>query len=63
LAAEFAQMAARVQEREETLRKEVAQLRIQIDESKRKQEAQSIMDSDYYKSLKEKAKKLRQKNE
>lgn len=63
LAAEFAQMAARVQEREEILRKEVTQLRIEIDEAKRKQEAQHIMDSDYYKSLKEKAKKLRNRDE
>jgi len=63
LAAEFAQMAARVQEREETLRKEVAQLRIEIDEAKRKQEAKRIMDSDYYKSLKEKAQQLRRRDE
>jgi CRP-like cAMP-binding protein len=63
LAAEFAQMAARVQEREETLRKEVAKLRIEIDETQRKQEAQRIMGSDYYKSLKEKAKKLRDRDE
>jgi CRP-like cAMP-binding protein len=63
LAAEFAQMAARVQEREETLRKEVAQLRIEIDEVKRKQEAKRIMDSDYYKSLKEKAQQLRKRDE
>ncbi|MBN1146269.1 MAG: cyclic nucleotide-binding domain-containing protein [Anaerolineales bacterium] len=63
LAAEFAQMAVRVQEREETLRQEVAQLRIEIDEAKRKQEAKRIMDSDYYKSLKEKAQQLRRRDE
>ena len=63
LAAEFAQMAARVQQREETLRREVAQLRIQIDEVRRKQEADRIMGSEYFKSLKEKAKAMRQQQE
>ena len=62
LAAEFAQMAARVQEREETLKLEVAQLRIEIDEAKRKQDAARIMGSDYYKELKEKARKLRSRD-
>jgi CRP-like cAMP-binding protein len=63
LAAEFAQMAAKVQEREETLKKEVAQLRIEIDEARRKKEASQIMDSDYYRSLKEKVKALRRQSE
>lgn len=62
LAAEFAQMAARVQEREENLRREVQQLRIEIDETKRKQEAEKIMGSDYYKNLKERAKLLRERD-
>jgi CRP-like cAMP-binding protein len=62
LAAEFTQMAARVQEREEILRKEVLQLRIEIDQVKREQDAQRIMESDYYKSLKEKAKSLRKRD-
>ena len=59
LAAEFAQMSARVQEREETLRREVAKLRIEIDEAKRKRDSSRIMSSDYYKQLKEKAKQMR----
>jgi len=63
LAAEFTQMAACVQEREEVLRKEVLQLRIEIDQVKREQDSQRIMESDYYKSLKEKAENLRQKDE
>jgi CRP-like cAMP-binding protein len=63
LAAEFAQMATRVQEREDILRKEVAQLRIEIDEAKRKQEVQRIVGSEYYQSLKERAKELRERNE
>lgn len=60
LAEDFARMASRVQEREETLKKEVAQLKIEIDEARRSQEAQRIMGSDYYKSLKEKARQLRE---
>lgn len=60
LAAEFAQMAAKVQERENTLRQEVVQLRIEIDEAKRKREVETITQSDYYMSLKDKVKKLRQ---
>ena len=59
LAAEFAQMAARVQEREEVLKKEVIALRIEIDDTKRKQDAEKIMGSDYYKNLKERARLMR----
>jgi CRP-like cAMP-binding protein len=63
LAAEFAQMAGRVKEREETLKQEVAQLRIEIDEARRKQESSRIMGSDYYQSLKDKVKQLRQQRQ
>lgn len=63
LAAEFARMAALVRDREETLRREVAQLRIEIDQVKRHQEADRIMGSEYYKSLKEKAQSLRKREE
>jgi CRP-like cAMP-binding protein len=63
LAAEFTRMAALVRDREETLRREVAQLRIEIDQAKRHQEAARIMGSDYYKSLKEKAESLRKRDE
>jgi len=60
LAAEFAQMAARVQQREEVLRQQVIQLRIEIDEVKRKQEAEQIMSTDYFQTLREKIKRLRE---
>jgi hypothetical protein len=63
LAAECAQMAARVQQREEVLRREVAQLRIEIDENKRKKDVERIIGSEYYKSLKEKAAALRKQSE
>jgi CRP-like cAMP-binding protein len=63
LAADFVRMAARVQEREEKLQQEVAQLRIEIDETKRKQEVTQITGSKYYKSLKDKLKALREEDE
>jgi CRP-like cAMP-binding protein len=63
LAADFVRMAARVREREEKLQQEVAQLRIEIDETKRRQEVTQITESDYYISLKEKLKALRDEND
>jgi CRP-like cAMP-binding protein len=60
LAAEFAQMAAQVKAREDTLKKEVAQLRVEIDDARRKQEVKSITNSDYYHQLKEKMKAIRE---
>jgi len=59
LAAEFAQMAARVQEREDELRKQVYELRIAIDETKRKKDVEEIIESDYYRNLKKQAKSMR----
>jgi CRP-like cAMP-binding protein len=60
LAADFVRMAAQVRDREEKLQQEVVQLRIQIDENKRRQEVSQITESDYYLSLKEKLKALRE---
>lgn len=63
LAADFVRMAAQVREREEKLQQEVAQLRIEIDETKRKQEVTQITGSEYYKSLKDKLKALREEED
>jgi CRP/FNR family cyclic AMP-dependent transcriptional regulator len=63
LAADFVRMASRVREREEQLQQEVAQLRIEIDETKRHQEVSQITNSDYYMSLKEKLRALREQND
>jgi len=63
LAADFVRMAAQVREREEKLQQEVAQLRIEIDETKRRQEVARITGSEYYMSLKEKLKALREEND
>jgi CRP-like cAMP-binding protein len=62
LAAEFARMASLVKEREDILKQEVSQLRIEIDQAKRKQDAERIMGSDYYQSLKRKAEDLRKRS-
>jgi CRP-like cAMP-binding protein len=59
LAVEFAKMAANIKAREDKLRQEVVELRIEIDEVKRQQEARSIMDTDLFKELRIKAKQMR----
>lgn len=59
LAAEFTQMAVQVQQREEALRQEVLQLRIEIDDSKRKRHVEEITGSDYFQSLQQRARRLR----
>ena len=63
LAAEFTKMIACVQDREEDLRQQVFDLHIVIDEAKRKQDFEEIIESDFFQSLKDKAKCLRQKND
>lgn len=61
LAAEFARMAAQVREREDALREEIAQLQIEIDDTKRKRQVEEITESDYFKDIKSRAKHLRRK--
>jgi CRP-like cAMP-binding protein len=59
LAEEFTRMAVLVREREDQLRREIAQLRIEIDEKKRMQEVRQITESDYYRNLKDKLRAMR----
>ncbi len=61
LAAEFAQMAAQVQQREEDLRREVQELRIEINETKRQKQLEEITETDYFQTLQNQAKKLRER--
>lgn len=63
LAAEFAQMAAQVQQREEALREEIEELRLQIkiDEEKRQRQVDEIVESDYFQDIQARAKDLRRK--
>jgi CRP-like cAMP-binding protein len=63
LAAEFAKMATTVREREEALKREVAQLRIEIDVAKKQRQVDEIVESDYFKSLKSQAASLRAERE
>ncbi|MFN2225521.1 MAG: Crp/Fnr family transcriptional regulator [Anaerolineae bacterium] len=63
LAAEFARMATHVREREEELRQEIAQLKIEIDHTKRQQQVEEIVDTDFFQDIKSKARDLRRKRE
>ena len=63
LAAEFAQMAAQVQKREEALRAEIAELRIEIDEGKKARQVGEIVESEYFQNLRAQAQKLRRRQE
>ncbi len=60
LAAEFAKMAAKVQEREKELKREIAQLKIEINEAKRQEDVEEIKESDYFRSIQEQVKAMRQ---
>jgi CRP-like cAMP-binding protein len=61
LAADFAQMASKVQRREQELKQQVAKLKIEIDENKRKEDFEQIVQSDYYQSLLAKRDEIRKK--
>jgi len=53
-------MVKAVREREERLKNQVAQLRIQIDEKKRKKQVEEITETDYFQQLTKRAKTLRE---
>ena len=59
LARSFARMAGEVRAREERLRREVADLRIEIDEVKQAQRVAEITGSDYFQDLRGRAAELR----
>lgn len=63
LAADFAKMASQVKQREDELKKEVAMLKVEIDDSKRKQDVQEIVSSDYYQRIREQAEQMRKLRE
>ena len=60
LARTFRRMAAEVQAREERLKAQVAELRIEIDEAQQAQKVAEITDTDYFRSLRERADTLRE---
>jgi nitrate/nitrite-specific signal transduction histidine kinase len=57
----FEKMAHEVITREQRLREQVAQLRIEVDEAKKTSEVQRIVESDYFQDLQERAKKMRKR--
>ena len=62
LADVFQIMVAKVHQREDTLKKEVQQLRIEIDEVMRKQEVGQIVESAFFQELKSKARQMRRRS-
>jgi sensor histidine kinase YesM len=61
LARVFQTMAREVHARERQLQRQVAQLKIEIDEAKRQTEVAQIVDSDVFKNLQERAQRLRER--
>lgn len=54
------QMIEKVRGREENLRKQVEKLTIQVDEARRHQSVQEVVDTDFFRDLKSKAKDMRE---
>ncbi|MDH5506389.1 MAG: HAMP domain-containing protein [Anaerolineae bacterium] len=59
----FGSMAKEVIEREEKLRRQVAELRIEIDQTKQREEVIGIVETDFFKDLQSKASKMRKKRD
>lgn len=58
----FASMATQVKARVNRLKRQVEELQIRVDESKKAKEVAKITESDYFQSLQETAKKMREKS-
>jgi hypothetical protein len=58
----FQRMAAEVEAREQRLRQEVRQLRIEIDEVKRQQQVNAIVETDFFQNLRTKAQAMRNRS-
>jgi methyl-accepting chemotaxis protein len=59
LANVFSIMIGKVYQREQTLRRQVEELRIMVDEGKKKQQVREIVDSDFFRDLQERAREMR----
>jgi DNA-binding response OmpR family regulator len=59
LARTFVRMASEVRAREEALRRQVRELTIEIDEARQAQKVAEITDSDYFRTLRDRAEELR----
>ncbi len=62
LARVFAIMVDKVRQREETLKKEVAELRIEIDETRRQKQVSEIVDTEFFQDLRAKARSMRSRS-
>ena len=62
LAAAFEAMTEQVRQREQTLQREVRQLRIEIDERDRSQDVRQIVETDFLRDLQAKVQRFRQRN-
>jgi methyl-accepting chemotaxis protein len=63
LAEAFQIMISKVSTREQTLRQQVAELRIEIDESKQQQQVSELTDSDFFQDLTQKAREIRNRRQ
>lgn len=61
LARVFRQMADQVYQREKKLRETISKLRIEIDETRKQQELNQVVQSEYFQSLQERVKELKKK--
>ena len=59
LAHNFAVMVGKVYHREQTLRRQVEELKIEIDEAKRSRQVEEIVDSDFFRDLQSRADRMR----
>lgn len=63
LAKVFQAMVDKVRQREESLKRQVTELKIEIDQSKRQKQVSEIVDTDFFQDLVTKAKRLRSRSE
>lgn len=63
LARVFQHMARQVYEREQKLKQQVQELRIEIDQSKKQKQVEEITGTDYFQNLQQKAKSMRRKSQ
>jgi len=63
LANVFAIMVGKVYQREQTLRRQVEELRIEVDEAKRQKQVSDIVDSDFFQDLQTRARDMRKRGQ
>jgi HAMP domain-containing protein len=63
LAQVFSIMVDKVSQREKTLRKQVEELRIMVDEQKKRAQVEEIVESDFFRDLQDKAREMRRRSE